>query len=1183
MDLISVSIRNNIKSLPRSYTTTASRLWTSRVFGSRIVGFLYPVFFKMGKRGHGADASNSRKRVKVVHEAPTSEEIIASRQLQQLLSFEQDLQKARHGLQSLKVFLDGLLSEGGADEQKVQILRDYIESSKRHDGESEVTYLTDIMDTWSFAAQANNDNIMSAVSVTLALLLKFISQRLELTVYGLGIGRTLLQKRQQELLARNLSTDKGKEFIISPTLRLLREVICLDGGTLAKPVFRGRNLTFKSLARNMGMKHLGEGLEDLKRPSARTNAIRFFLSALKFLHLEAKIELLSQKELTPALTKSLTNDPPYLVIEILDTLRNHVVKDEKLPGHIKGKVLNSMTLGRISSLYQYRHDSTPGDSRTTVEDAVHAFLKVACTSSTAGVLRPQCGFYPRNVDPDAASLPSAEDEVQPGLESITWINKFRDDVPVRNVILADFIQSQTLRPHANLRQSELLLAIFEAAPELVAHYFINKRSFTFDPKLSATWIGYSAFLFKTIELPIPEFFGHKAGYALAPPPTSIIIDNIIPLPMTQKVLVKCLGQKAELISFVAARLLVLAMQKLQVALKMHDEAGRSQNKSIWADSSRRLIDEFCQRAPGMKDVIACYRGVKDSDLLQREAASKLLRLYYEVIPQVALIAKFDVSPLLIAAIKRLEDTEESPEDRTLRLVELENLLAIAGYSPGMRWFAKSQGLSVSPFVALLRVFVAAPAGVSLDALRNSLGAVAEEHQLVQSESGSTLPLLDALQSMKKTSDLATCDALWTYLDNSTSRCATAPVKYLEMAEDLADGAEDAPISPLMLAVTEQLPFAITSASEEDLSILAQFVSGYMDCARGAKQNDARYKKVVQKIESAFSEKPSGKKLYKKYTKMNVSRELQSWGADFSAGTDAESTDEEKAHADRHTMSEEALADLLSVPLAARDNSALSKWATKEADELVEEGYAASLISLLASEHISIRKEALVNVSKMAAKIKESSYEEKEQVWLLLSELVESCKGHVDEGPIPNTIVAFARHALDVLRDPLHCLYGKVNSFLTKGPTWRLDKLLMVHDILQEGPELDETYYSELSWLFVYLLDGLQTVPDMSLYHNTRLFERLLSLASNPYLRQALKTQILKVLYRATCVEGGSTTLITRFGIVSWLEAQGAAHSSAPGGDVYKALLRRIWETSDKEKVSTWSKDGIEDIVKRREK
>ncbi|ROW13150.1 hypothetical protein VPNG_04781 [Cytospora leucostoma] len=1142
----------------------------------------------MGKRGHGTDASNPRKRVKVVHEAPTSEEIHASRQLQQLLFFEQDPQKARHGLQSLKVFVDGLLSEGGADEQQVQILRDYLETAKRHDGDSEVTFLPDIMDTWSFAAHSNNDNLMSAVAVTLALLLKFISQRLELTVYGLGIGRTLLQKQQQELIARNLSADKGKEFIISPTLRLLREVLCLDGGILAKPVFRARNFTFKSLARNMGMKHLGEGLEDLKRPSARTNAIRFFLSALKFLHLEAKIELLSQKELTPALTRSLANDPPYLLIEILDTLRKYVIKDEKLPAHVKSKVLNSMTLGRFSSLYQYKHDGTQSGSKTTVEDAVHEFLRVACTSSTAGILRPQYGFYPRNVDPDAASLPAAEDEVQPGLESITWINKFRDDVPIRNVILADFIQSQSLRPHASLKQSELLLAIFAAAPELVAHYFINKRSFTFDPKLSATWIGYSAFLFKAIELPIPDYFGHKAGYALVPPPTSIIIDNIIPLPMTQKVLVKCLGQKAELISFVAARLLVLAMQKLQTALKMHDEATKEQSRSLWADSARRLIDEFCQRAPGMKDVIACYRGVEDSDLLQREVVSKLLRLYYEVIPQVALMAKFDVSPLLIAAIKRLEGAEESPEDRTLRLVELENLLAIAGYSPGMRWFAKSQGLPVSPFVALLRVLVAAPAGISLVALRDALGAVAEEHQLVQSGSLSTLPLLEALQSMNETSGSATCAALWTFLDNTTSRCATAPVKYIEMVAELADDGDIADnesltlLSPLTLAILEQLPFAISSASEEDLSVLAQFVAKYVDYARDAKKTDAISKKIVQKIETAFSEKPSGKKLYKKYAKSNVTRELQSWGADFSAGKEAESASEEKTPGEGLAMSEEALTDLLAAPLVVRDNTALSKWATKEADELVEEGYAASVISLLASEHTSIRKEALVSISKIAAKINESSYEEKEQVWLLLSELVESCKGRFDEGPVPNTVVAFTKHALGVLKEPLHCMYGKLNTFLTKGPTWRLDKLLMVHDILHEGPELDETYYSELSWLFLYLLDGLQAEPDMALYHNTRLFERLLSLASNPYLRQTMKTQILKILYRATLVEGGSTTLITRFGIVSWLEAQSAAHSSASGGDVYKALLRRIWETSDKERASNWSKHGIENIVEGRE-
>jgi len=53
----------------------------------------------MGKRpSRGPDSGdNPRKRLKVVHEPPTHEDVHTSRQLAQLLSFDQDLKKARHG------------------------------------------------------------------------------------------------------------------------------------------------------------------------------------------------------------------------------------------------------------------------------------------------------------------------------------------------------------------------------------------------------------------------------------------------------------------------------------------------------------------------------------------------------------------------------------------------------------------------------------------------------------------------------------------------------------------------------------------------------------------------------------------------------------------------------------------------------------------------------------------------------------------------------------------------------------------------------------------------------------------------------------------------------------------------------------------------------------------------------
>lgn len=55
----------------------------------------------MGKRAtHEADgAAAYRKRQKITHEIPAGEDVVDSAQLRQLLSFDQDMRKARHGMQ----------------------------------------------------------------------------------------------------------------------------------------------------------------------------------------------------------------------------------------------------------------------------------------------------------------------------------------------------------------------------------------------------------------------------------------------------------------------------------------------------------------------------------------------------------------------------------------------------------------------------------------------------------------------------------------------------------------------------------------------------------------------------------------------------------------------------------------------------------------------------------------------------------------------------------------------------------------------------------------------------------------------------------------------------------------------------------------------------------------------------
>ncbi|KAI1274158.1 ribosome 60S biogenesis N-terminal-domain-containing protein [Xylaria sp. FL0933] len=1140
------------------------------------------------RKSRGGDGVHAGKKQKTnhVHEAPTSEEVYTGRQLRQLLTFEQDLHKARHGLQSFKNVLDSIVNHDERESEHMQILLDFLDSTKPREVEDEVpVYLPDVMETWSMASQMNNENVMSAVPVVLALLLKILSGNVDRVSYGLGVCRTLLQKRQQELIARNLSAEKGKDFIISPTLRLLREAICLDGGALAAPIFRARTNTFKSLARNLGLRYIGSGQEDPKRASVRTNATRLLLSCLKLLHNEAKRDLLLQRDIVAALMRHLRDDPPFLIAEILDVLKKSVVQDKKLAKEVKIKILNAYSLTQIATLYGYSKEPSKLEDgvedgvenrQTSVEDAAHEILLAACTDSAVGICRSQQGYYPEGVAPDAF-MPNTEGTglLDFGLDSIPWMNKFVDEIPVRNMLLGEFIES--LRPWSSTKQSELLLAIFEASPELIARYFIHKKTFTFDPKLSATWIGYASLLYSVVKLPVPRFFGRPNDYAAVPPPTSVVLDNIIPPPMTLKAMTRCLTNKSKLISFYTIRLLVLALEKLGRALEMHREASSSPN-SIWQEAARRLGDDFQQRIPDIKEIINYYRTLANEDYLQREATSRLILLYYEIIPQVALKAKFDVSPILLATIQKVEASDGTGEDMAISLLELEHLCAVAKYSPSMRWFARTAEMPTSPFTTLLRLYTERTTALSGDTLSQILSYVANEYQLV--ESHSELSGLDPLIAALKNAG-SIDSAIWSFIDNCAERCSRTPTKYLEMIEQQLAKIDpevqtNVRTCPLLMSIAEQLPFLVsTSPAKETLKQLSVFLREYIRCSLESGVSRVFLDSVKGLLITALGDK----KLCSKITLPKRTSAVDGDAETLDAEPESTLQPINEAKSDPATrMSSEEFEDRLAVPILTGKENSLHKWSSKPPEELVEEGHAASLILLLSSEHASIRKEALTNAIKMATKIKESTYEENEQIWLLLMELAESARNLIADAPLPSILVIFACRALDILKNPLHCLYEKINLFLTSRPVWQPNNIPLMKAILQEGPTLDGSYYTEISWLLGFLVDSLRTPQDVALFHQRKVYERLFGLVVNPYMGINLRTQVLRILYRTTCIAGGSDTVITRFGAVSWLVAQKAAAVDEMEERLYQTMIRRLWETCDQKRIATWSKGGIENLV-----
>lgn len=531
--------------------------------------------------------------------------------------------------------------------------------------------------------QSSNERLSSAIVAVLALLLKATSTLIEFRQYGNSLCKTLLQEDQIKLLERGISASKTKEHLISPCLRLLTEIVLYDGGTAAQTVYAHRETTFKRLDVFLGMrKRLVAAVpENQRRPSIRHNALRYLFANLRLQTRSAKSGILTDGKLIRAVFHDIKEDSATMVLEILNAFKKDVVQDLTLSHLVKGRVFTEWTLRSVASLYQSHDYENAADETVHVQHEVHAFLLCICTSSEKGILRLHPEAHPQDE-------PDFDFEGNQLYSNLANPQKQRS---VRNLTLASFLQS--LRPYADILQCELILAVFQAAPDLISEYFL-KKSFSFEPKLTTTWVGYSMFLLSIIQLPIPkgQLDQEVSGRLRTPPNLSSMIESILPRPLTKKAMTRCLNQSTDLIKFFGVRILIAAFQKLaavQKSLVSVTIARQSAYGDLWRQAQVELLDEFRRRCPEMKHVIAVFRSCPKHSALFREAITRLLAMYYKLLPQVALEEKFDISVALSEALKVNFSEMEDLQDRRLHKLELYSLLEIARRSPDMRWWHKT--------------------------------------------------------------------------------------------------------------------------------------------------------------------------------------------------------------------------------------------------------------------------------------------------------------------------------------------------------------------------------------------------------------------------------------------------------------------------------------------------------------
>lgn len=1127
------------------------------------------------------------------------------------------------------------------------------------------------MQAWSYAASANNDGLQSAIVSVLALLLKTISTILSLRDFGLELCRTLLQQSQMKLISRGLAAIKQKEHVISPCLRLMTEVTSFDGGAMARRVWAARTFSFdgKIMARNLAMwRPSGPETKDHKqRPSVRLNAIRYVLAQFRFQSSLAKADLLKHGNVLRSLFEHLKTDSPALIQEVLDSTRTLMLMDSSIPRINKSYLLNEHNLCNIANVYRHEQIINLEDPNTlNPHTLAHDFLRYACTTAEAGALRPYAGWYPPGTDKETQDQEEQDDSlgIDLGLSSIDWYERYHGHVPVRNSTLAAL--TQFLRPYSSVVESELLIEIFKAAPELVADYFFKKSSFAFDPKLTATWIGYSAFLFTTIQLPVPEHFGRKGAYGAIPPPASIVIESILPQPLTQKVLTRCLNQQTDLITFFALRILVKGFQKLARVLACFREAAK-EHGAVWEEGAERLLNEFTARCPLMKDVVGTFRKTPNDKTLQKEACLRLLVLYYQILPGIALEEKFDVSIALAEALTASEskqgealidmetiNNESTQSDDRLNILQLNHLLQIARWSPDMRWWHKPDTSKLSTFTATLKVFVTLSAQKSIPEMQKLLNAVVQEHDILQCQTDQTAfsALVASLRST--TVGFVPDDAVYAFLDDAFSRLTRKPIKYQDDMDTLGIDVKAAkPTSLLHMVLVEQWPFQVEKESAANVS---SWLGSFVAACKLIGENSGVMKKVLEQIQAATKDKTLRKRLTSADSQALRSLLAQQEPADLTGSTKTST----KASSKPDDMPLQPDLTLLNPPREDPKHSGLHRWQNKDISSAILSGDLSSLILCLSSSFPEVRKAAHTNLLTFMSKLPRpapetksesgvteakskptnssesnnttsnkrskwvapatnavpapAAFPEAHQYHLLIGILITTAMPYITTNtPLPYLITTYAATvAAHILHDPLHPMYERVCRFHTRAPKWDVERLASwwVHQILytpapisggllggkhtrsntQEGASGDGSdmknakseHHAGLLFLVNYIFTSLRTPMDLDILRQRGTFEPLLAIVTDPYCPQDVYEGLLRILWRTTGVEGGSTTLVTRTGVLAWIGARIAVTKGEGRGlgsvQGLKALVGRLWETCDKMRVEEWSRGTIGDVL-----
>ena len=557
----------------------------------------------------------------------------------------------------------------------MKILKEYCDGQQASQKYSPT--LPDIFKIWSFAAETKHESLLTNVPAVLAQLLKLISTYLEFRDFGLALCETLLYRDQIQLLERGLSAPAHKPHLISPCLRLLTEVVSFDGGAVAADVFEKRDVLFKrleSLLKERENVSTDGGELDRTKPTLRSNAVRFVIANLQYQDADVKSDLVLQGRLLQAALKGIENDHPDTVKLFLQAITKCVVDDARIKVSIKSKFLSAANLTSISKLLEYESELGDLDTSLTIQNHAQELLMKICLQPKYGLMQ-SARHCPSHSAKVRRTTSSDLDRIDLGVDS-PFLDENTKGPPSMNDQLALFIRS--LQPEKRVTHSKILLAMFASSPDLLADYINHKSKFKAAVKDESEWRAEFAFLYQIVQMPAEDLLKQDNGS----PHESVLIESILPQPLTQALLTKWINSNDEIVSMSTSRVVTAALEKLQAAIMKLGNLHNDDSDQTVA----KLKQLFLQRCPLISQLdAAAARAPKTNEAL-RFALIQCLATFLTAFPEHSRAVKFDVTKPLTESLQKLLREDLTLEPRTIVSNHAQELLILTDRIGDTRWW-----------------------------------------------------------------------------------------------------------------------------------------------------------------------------------------------------------------------------------------------------------------------------------------------------------------------------------------------------------------------------------------------------------------------------------------------------------------------------------------------------------------